>query len=74
MTPARFPPFAVIDPAGLRDLRAWHWQEVLTYRSQEQRATRKGHLGAATHLERQVGVHLRFVQTLNDFFDDEGPA
>lgn len=52
-----------VDPeqlAGLRRLRLYHWQAGLRARSHG--------------YDKSANMHLRFVQTLNDFFEQDDTA
>lgn len=56
---------------SLRELRLWHWREVLSLRSkanlQRKYRSNVGDMMAAA-FDRQANKHLGHVQTLNEFF------
>jgi hypothetical protein len=53
----------------LRALRLWHWKQAMSWREDEQSET---DVAVKAACEAQVGFHIKFVQTLNDFFPEPG--
>lgn len=53
---------------ALRDLRAWHWKEVLRNRRHEERFNKIGPANRAATHKRIADFHMKAVQTLNDLF------
>jgi hypothetical protein len=50
----------------LRELRLWHWKQVLIWRDLAKYASSR-HF--ADSYNKAADEHIKFVQTLNDFFD-----
>lgn len=55
---------------GLRKLRAFHWLKMLHYRSRVQIALKAGWVNTAQRLDERANMHTKFVQSLNDVFQD----
>lgn len=51
--------------AAIRNLRLYHWREVLNWRKYEQSKTDPR---IKLRTEKKIGFHLKQVQALNDFF------
>jgi hypothetical protein len=56
----------------IRQLRLWHWRQVLMLRAQAEGMTARALQSLAVDYNRQADGHLKAVQCLNDFFDDPG--
>lgn len=52
--------------ARLRELRSHHWRELIKARHNAQRAATGSQ---AMRYHEDANTHLRFVQTLNDYFE-----
>ena len=53
----------------LRALRLWHWNEAMRQRRRTKGAKRAGeHTDESRRFDQRAGQHIKFVQTLNDFF------
>lgn len=65
----------------LRELRLWHWSSLLAYRNEAATCVMLGENSRVDYwnaksqiANRKANEHMKFVQTLNDFFPSEDTA
>lgn len=65
----------VIQPSDrLRELRKWHWLQVNIKRESARSARAMYYKTAALSFDLEANMHMKFVQTLNDFFPEGDTA
>ena len=70
MTNPNFPvtPMNKLSGDKLRNLRLWHWREAMHYRKRAKVWRQRGKSDMEREMDERANQHIKFVQTLNDFF------